>query len=50
MEIQLKINEARKMNNKAVIQEENNAHDQNYDKNLKRNKWLEKQKILKEVN
>ena len=40
----MKINEARKLNNKAVIEEERKASDLNYEKNLKKEMWVQRQK------
>eukprot|EP01016_Furgasonia_blochmanni_P006591 TRINITY_DN12641_c0_g1_i5.p1 TRINITY_DN12641_c0_g1~~TRINITY_DN12641_c0_g1_i5.p1 ORF type:complete len:354 (-),score=116.49 TRINITY_DN12641_c0_g1_i5:157-1218(-) len=48
MEIKRKINEARKLNNKAVVEEERKSNDQNYEKNLKKEKWSEKNKLYQE--
>jgi len=46
--LKMKINEARKLNNKAVLEEERKMNDPNYEKRVKRDKWEEKKKELDE--
>eukprot|EP00828_Plagiopyla_frontata_P005567 TRINITY_DN12274_c0_g1_i2.p1 TRINITY_DN12274_c0_g1~~TRINITY_DN12274_c0_g1_i2.p1 ORF type:complete len:365 (-),score=86.21 TRINITY_DN12274_c0_g1_i2:132-1226(-) len=41
-ELQMKMNEARTLNNKAVIEEEKKATDPNYNKKIKRDNWVKK--------
>lgn len=38
----MKMNEARTLNNKAVIEEEKKATDPNYNKKIKRDNWMKK--------
>ena len=45
-QLKMKINEARKLNNKAVIEEESRLNDSNFEKKLKRAKWEEKKKEI----
>ena len=38
----MKMNEARTLNNKAVIEEEKKATDPSYNKKIKRDNWMKK--------
>jgi len=49
-EIKMKLNEARKMNNQAVLEEERKMNDPNYEKAKRAKKWLEKKKEIEEEN
>jgi len=48
--IKMKLNEARKMNNQAVVEEERKLNDPNYEKAMRAKKWHEKKKELLEEN
>lgn len=48
-ELKLKMNQAKKLNNKAVIEENERFNNPQYDKIRKRNEWLEQQKDSNEV-
>jgi len=48
--IKMKLNEARKMNNQAVLEEERKMNDPTYDKVQRAKKWHEKKKELLEEN
>jgi len=45
-----KINESKKLNNQAVLEEEKKMNDPNYEKYQKKEKWLQKQKEISEEN
>ena len=49
-QLRMKINEAKKLNNKAVIDEEKKQSDPNYDKQERKKKWLERKTEKEEEN